>query len=253
LRVDLSSGESDYDWSSQSDLELEQEFGLGIGAGVWSRNFDVSPAKVEKIVHIGDFTVSDGNIVAADPCQKSLSPMPSDVGIVEDSQGAGQPVDFGDAGEPQSNAFFSNCAVGSWHAFVEDDTADAYKLIAIYSGADAELSTWTISLGDSVTSLSGQVGLFDKSRYHYDLAFYEKLCDLTARNSVDEAQHKLAGLEAWCFDWGAVSATALGDGNFLCYTMNSADGTTVGIAIDFYRSYTAWADISLSQVLVAQG
>lgn len=183
----------------------------------------MSPAKVEKVVYLGDFRVSDGKIAAADPCQRSLQ-------------------------ESSSNAFFSNCAVGSWHAFVEDDTADAYKLIVIYSGADTELSAWTISLGDSVTSLSGQVGLFDRSRYHYEPAFYEKLCDLTARSAADEVQHKLVGLEAWCFDWGAVSATALGDGNFLCYTMAAVDGTTVGVAVDFYRSYTAWSDISLGKI-----
>lgn len=212
----------------------------------------MSPAKVEKIVYIGDFTVSDGDIVAADPCQKSLNLVASEFERAGEAQATEQPAGSEDASELHSNAFFSKCAIGSWHAFVEDDTADAYKLIAIYSGADAELSAWTISLGDSVTSLSGQVGLFDRSRYQYDQAFYEKLCDLTARNSADEAQHKLPGLEAWCFDWGSVSATAMGDGNFLCYTMTSADGTTVGVAIDFYRSYTAWTDICLSKILVAQ-
>ncbi|MBS2002542.1 MAG: hypothetical protein JST44_13610 [Cyanobacteria bacterium SZAS LIN-5] len=181
------------------------------------------PAKVEKVVYLGDFTVSDGNIAAADPCRKALD----------------------DGG----SAFFSNCAVGLWHAFVLDDSADAYKLIAIYSRADAELASWTISLGDSVSVLSGQAGIFDRTRYRYDQEFYERLCDLTARGVADSVQNKLAGLEAWCFDWGTVTATALGDGNFLCYTLAAADGTTVGVAIDFYPSYTSWADISLNKVM----
>lgn len=183
------------------------------------------PAKIERIVHIGNFNISDGNIAAADPCRKSL----------EEAE--------------TGSAFFANCAIGSWHAFVEDDTADTYKLIAIYSKADPASNSWTISLGDSVTILSGQAGLFDRSRYHYDTAFYENLCDLTVRDRVDQSQGKLADLEAWCFEWGAVSATALGDGNFLCYTMSADDGTTIGVAIDFYRSYTSWTDISLNKVL----
>ncbi len=183
------------------------------------------PAKIEKIVHIGDFKVSDGNIVAADPCKKTL--------------------------EGDGNAFFSSCAIGSWHAFVEDDTADTYKLIAIYSGADPELSAWTISLGDSVSIISGQTGLFDRSRFHYDQAFYEKLCDLTQRDASDQAEHKLPGLEAWCFEWGAVSATATGDGKFLCHTIVTDEGTTFGVAVDFYRSYTNWKDICLAKILKA--
>ncbi len=183
----------------------------------------MSPTKIEKIVHIGDFKVSDGNIVAADPCQKTL------------------------AGE--TNAFFSNCGIGLWHAFVMDDDFDTYKLIAIFSGAEPDLCTWTISLGDSVSSISGQTGLFDQSRYHYDQTFYEKLCDLTVRAVADRAEHKLIGLEAWCFEWGAVSSTATGDGKFLCYTMVTDEGTTVGVAVDFYRSYTDWKDISLGKIL----
>lgn len=182
------------------------------------------PAKVEKVVHLGDFTVSDGNIAAADPCRKSL----------EDGGG---------------NAYFSKCSAGLWHAFIVDDSAHAYKLIAIYSGADAELSSWTISLGDSVNVLSGQAGIFDRSRYRYEQEFYERLCDLTARTVADSAHNKLAGLEAWCFDWGVVTATALDDGNFLCYTLVAEDGTTVGVAIDLYPSYTSWADISLNKVM----
>ncbi len=181
------------------------------------------PAKIEKIVHIGDFEVADGNIAAADPCKRVL--------------------------EGDDSAFFPNCSIGKWHAFVEDDTADTYKLIAIYSGADPELSAWTISLGDSVRSISGQTGLFDRSKYHYEQVFYEKLCDLTVREAADQAEHKLPGLEAWCFAWGAVSSTATGDGKFLCYTMVADDGTTVGVAVDFYRSYTDWKDIRLSKVL----
>lgn len=185
--------------------------------------FSMCPAKIEKIVHIGDFEVTDGNIAAADPCNKDL--------------------------KGEGNAFFLNCSVGKWHAFVEDDTADTYKLIAIYSGADPDLSAWTISLGDTVSSISGQTGLFDRSKYHYDQAFYEKLCDLTVREAFDQAEHKKAGLEAWCFDWGAVCTTAIGDGKFLCYTMMTDDGTTVGVAVDFYRSYTSWNDISLSKIV----
>jgi len=181
------------------------------------------PAKIEKIVHIGDFNVCDGNIAAADPCNERL--------------------------EGDGSAFFPNCAIGSWHAFVEDDTADTYKLIAIYSGADPEMSAWTISLGDSVNVISGQAGLFDSSRYHYDQEFYEKLCDLTLRDAADELQHKLSGLEAWCFEWGAVCATATGDGKFLCYSMITAEGTIIGVALDFYRSYTDWNDISLRKIL----
>jgi hypothetical protein len=183
----------------------------------------MSPAKIERVVHIGDFAVSDGNIAAADPCRKTLD-------------GAG-------------HSFFPNCAVGLWHAFVEDDTADTYKLIAIFSGADPEQCEWTVSLGDSVSIISGQAGLFDRSRYHYDQTFYEKICDLTFRTVSDPAEHKLAGLEAWCFDWGAVSGTATGDDQFLCYTMMDADGTTIGVAIYYYRSYTEWKDISLSKIL----
>lgn len=182
------------------------------------------PAKIEKIAHIGDFKVSDGNIAAADPCKKVL--------------------------EDEGSAFFSKCAIGAWHVFVLDDGSNAYKLIAIFSGADPELSVWTISLGDSVSSMSGQVGLFDRTRYLYEQTFYEKICDLTRRDVADGPECKLAGLEAWCFDWGAVSSTATGDGQFLCYTMVSDDGTTVGVAVDFYRSYTDWKDITLSKMIL---
>ncbi|CAN5466498.1 hypothetical protein BH10CYA1_BH10CYA1_47000 [soil metagenome] len=180
------------------------------------------PAKFEKILHIGDFNVVDGSIVATDPCNKTLD-------------GSG-------------TAFFSNCEVGLWHAFVEDDTADTYKLIVISSQADPDLSSWTISLGDFVTVVSGQAGLFDKARYQYDQEFYEKLCDLTARDVGDVAERKLPGLESWCFEWGAVSATATGDGKFLCHAMLTDEGITVGVAIDFYRSYTDWKDISLNRL-----
>jgi hypothetical protein len=181
------------------------------------------PAKIEKILHIGNFTVSDGKIAAADPCSKTL--------------------------EGLGHAFFDNCAAGVWHAFVEDDGVDTYKLIAIFSGAEPELSDWTISLGDSVSIISGQAGIFDRTRYQFDQAFYEKICDLTLRTLADPIEGKQSGLEAWCFDWGAVSGTATGDDNFLCYTMVGADGTTVGVAIYYYRSYTNWKDIHLSKIL----
>ncbi len=183
------------------------------------------PAKIEKIVHIGSFIVSDGKIVAADPCRKTL--------------------------EGRGHAFFNNCAAGLWHAFVEDDGADTYKLIAIFSGAEPQLSDWTISLGDSVSVVSGQAGIFDCTRYHFDQAFYEKICDLTLRSLADPVEGKQPGLEAWCFDWGAVSGTATGDDNFLCYTMVDADGISVGVAIYYYHSYTEWKDINLSKILVS--
>lgn len=154
------------------------------------------PAKSARIVHLGDFTLSEGHILATDPCR----------GVVD---GKGQVV-------------FSSCARGLWHAFVEDDTAHTYKLIAISSKADSNFSEWTISLGDSVAVTTCQAGLFDKDKFALSDDFYNKICDMTVRATEDKSVCKKAGVEGWCFETGVVTGTATECDQYLCYTMTNA-------------------------------
>lgn len=184
---------------------------------------EVSPARIEKIIPIGSFEVMSGHILASDPCRRSESE-------------AGQTV-------------FDRCAVGTWHAFVEDDGRDTYKLIAISAAAPSSLSDWNIALGHIVSVGSNQAGLFDLERYKFEEAFYDKICDMTLRDAEDNSQGKIKGVEGWAFGWGVVSATATGEGDFLCYTLMDSDGITLGIAIFYYKSYTEWKEICLDKIL----
>ncbi|NMO95017.1 DUF4241 domain-containing protein [Paenibacillus lemnae] len=170
------------------------------------------------IISLGNFEVSSGQLVAADPCN-DLDTNSIIMGVLE----------------PALN--------GTWASEVEKielpDWGEANAKLTVYhesAAAQKETLAW-IKCPFIAGVDSGQAGVFDVSKYRIadaaapqdnpagDTNWYDICCDITE-----------SGEEAGVLDGGAVSRTGIGDGAYGVYKAVNDQSQIIGVKIVFIKS-----------------
>lgn len=168
------------------------------------------------IIQLGNFEVTSGQLVVADPCYE-LDTSIVIMGVVE----------------PALN--------GTWVSEVEKaeipDWGEANARLTAYHRSVAEQGAFLewIKCPFVAGVDSGQAGIFDIHKYRIpdaeeasestDTAWYYACCDITE-----------SGEEAGVLEGGVVSRTGIGDGAYGVYKAVNAEDQVVGVKIVFIKS-----------------